>query len=298
MPPAKLPALSVDSPLGALSPTFAKSGRGLSLPRGLVLTVLAGLLVVVAFQVRTLWAEYRVLLRERDGVRLTEVIGYPGISPITSFAQKPDAWFREEGGRALLWAGWREGVGHQWFRCAPGDVDRSRISPPIGRDLVRAIDFPVVESRGGEIWARIPDGDDVAALGHGGVESAYPVLVLGKVGVVNDLVGDRPVLITWNPLAPAGRKAAAYESAVDGRRVTMGLAGYFLGGHPVLYDRRTESLWAEVDGTLVAVAGARKGERLRPIGRPSPVAWKRWKADHPDGRLVVGADRSRPIPEG
>ena len=35
--------------------------------------------------------------------------------------------------------------------------------------------------------------------------------------------------------------------------------------------------------------------RLKQISRATAVAWDRWRDSHPEGRLVVGADRERAI---
>ncbi len=39
-----------------------------------------------------------------------------------------------------------------------------------------------------------------------GVETAYPMLVLAKVGVVNDLISERPFLILYNSVGGGRRR--------------------------------------------------------------------------------------------
>jgi hypothetical protein len=277
--------------------TPAPATRPRALPRGLSLVLLGFLLVFIVWQGSTLHGEWSALQREMAAARSTAVIGYPGIQPAYSFAQRPRDWFRRDGDQTLLWAGWQHGVGHSWFRVGTGEVDRARISAPVGRDTHRAIDSPVVEFGGGTLWSRIP-GDAVVAGGLlGGVETAYPLLVLHKVVVVNDLVGDRPFLVTFNPLALPHEQVKVYETVLAGRRITMGLTGYLHDRAPMLYDRGTESLWVARDGELRAISGRHKGASLKQVTRVTPVSWDRWRSEHPRSRLVVGADRSAARPD-
>ena len=214
----------------------------------------------------------------------------------TSFAEKPPDWYHHDGDHTLLWAGWRPGLGHSWFRVGRGDVDQLRISEPIGRDVIQAIDFPIVEVGGGTIWGRIPDEATVAGEELAGVHSVYPLRLLDKVEVINDQVGDRPFLVTYNPFGDPTDSVRIFDPQVEGRRVTMGLTGYFHDGKPMLYDRGTESLWVHRDSSLDAIAGTLKGARLRLVGSPVPVAWGEWRTHYPGSRLLVGADRSHPRP--
>ena len=267
-----------------------------ALGRGLTLTAAAVLLAFIATGGRRLWHEWTGLGSEQAQVRRTVVVGYPGITPRVSFATKPAGWIHDEGKSTLIWCGWKDGAGHQWFRTGLGDLERDSMSDPIGRDVIQAIDVPVVESQGGEHWARIPDESFVVGQPLGGVETAYPMLVLNKVFVVNDTIADQPYLVAINPSVPRDERVGVYETVIEGRRVTMGLTGYFYEGKPLLYDRGTESLWVDRSGAWQAIAGIYKGRALRRVARPVPIAWGRWRSEHPGSRLVVGADRSRPMP--
>lgn len=275
--------------------------RGVSLTsiltRGLVVAAIAVLLTVTVNLGRRLWDEWSVLRVERDRARLGAVIGYQGINPKYSWAMKPAGWIHDEGDATLLWSGWKQGAGHQWFRVGRGEVSPDLMSSPLGRDVIQAIDEPIIEQGGGTRWQLIPD--EAFVYGHrlGGVDTAYPMLVLSKVFVVNDTIADTPYLIASNPFLPREEQVAVYETVVEGRRVTMGLTGYFYNNTPLLYDRGTESFWVGESDALRAIAGAHKGRRLRRIARPLPVAWGDWRWAHPDSRLVVGANRTGTLPE-
>lgn len=268
-------------------------------PRGLVIAALGFLLVFVIGQGASLWQEWRSLQHEMATVRKTVVVGYPNIHPRPSYATKPENWFHDEGEFTLIWSGWEAGEGHRWFRVRRGEVDRELLYGPMGKDAIQAIDYPLVEVGGGSIWKKIPSEAFVAGLEMSGVVTAYPLQVLSKVCVINDQVAERPILVTFNPLVPEGRAVHVYEPLVEGRRVTMGLSGYFQGNKPILYDRATESLWLEVEAeevTLEAIAGPRRGTRLRQLRTPTVVAWRDWSWQNPKGRLLIGADRSKLAP--
>lgn len=262
----------------------------------MILVVLVVLLAIIGRQARALREEWRALQAEQVQERESTFIGYENIHPTPQFAARPPDWVHDEGDETLLWSGWQHGVGHRWFRIGRGELDLGRVAGPLGRDIVRAIDLPIVETGGGVHWERIPWDATVAALDVEGIPTAYPLRVLEKVEVVNDQVRARPVLVTFSPFLQTAQAYNVYEPTVDGRRVTLGSSGYFLNRRPLLYDRGTESLWVEQPEGLAAIAGRRKGVLLRRLTQPALVAWGDWRAQHPAGRLVVGADRSGGLP--
>jgi hypothetical protein len=268
-----------------------------SVPRGVIVATLAILLAFVATQGRSLWLEWIDLQDDMAVVRRTAVVGYLNIHPNPSYARKPDNWFHDEGEFTLLWSGWKPGDGHRWFRVRRGEVDQTRISTPFGRDVIQAIDYPVIETGGGTIWKKIPSEAPVVGIDLNGTMVVYPLQVLDKVCVVNDVIGERPVLVTYNPSPLGDRTVHIYEPIIEGQRVTMGLSGYFQDHKPLLYDRGTESLWIDDgNGLLKAIAGQRKGAQLRQIVHPVTLAWGNWRSQHPQSRLLVGADRSKLLP--
>jgi hypothetical protein len=114
---------------------------------------------------------------------------------------------------------------------------------------------------------------------------------------VNDQVKQQPVLVFCTPFVPDEEAVNAYTPLLDGHRLTMGLSGYFHDGKPILYDRGTESLWLARDGGLTAIAGPLKGKELPQVAHPARLSWNDWRSQHPQSRLLVGADRTRGIPE-
>ena len=259
------------------------------LSRGLTIAALLVLSLWLVMQGHSLWSEWRKLRHELDNVSNNTVVGYPNIHPRLSFAAKPDKWFRTEGGVVLLWAGWDEGVGNHWFRLNHGELDHARISEPMGRDVIPAIDEPWVETADGQVWRKIPAQAPVVGQSLEGLPCVYPLLVLRKVVAVNDLVNDHPYLVVYNSSRPPEKAVSIFDSQVTGRRLALGTTGYFLSGRPILYDRTTESLWVEEGESFAAISGQQKGNRLALVSRPTPVAWSDWKRQNPRSRLLIGA---------
>jgi Protein of unknown function (DUF3179) len=257
------------------------------------IVVLSGFLLI---QGRNLWLEWNMLQQQVSVAQANPFIGYPEIAPQISHARRPDNWYHDEGKETLLWSRWEKNVGHSWFRFASGDIDKALLMRPSMEAVSRPIDSPVVETVGGTIWKRIPGQSQVVGHNVRGVNCVYPVHVLSKVQVINDVIDDRPLLITINLLAPKDEAISIFEANLDGRRVTMASSGYFSNLRPLLYDRGTESLWIEDGDVLKSLAGKYKGQQLARVAKPVPVTWVSWLAEHPQGRLVIGADRSQAIP--
>ena len=258
----------------------------------------AGLLALTALlatQAGNLWQEWAMLQEEVRGTRGNAVAGYLNIAPTASFIEGPKDWYRDDGEKALLWSGWDQEVGH-WFRFAHGEIDPSRLRRPTGEYIVQAIDFPLVEIGGGAIWQRVPPESVVVGHTIENRKCVYPVAILGKVQVINDLVEEHPYLVVVNPLLRPVVAFSIYEASLDGRRVTMAPTGYFQDGKPVLFDRGTESLWVAMHDGLTAIAGKHTRKRLMLVGLPAPVSWSTWLSRNPESRLLVGADRSRGVP--
>jgi hypothetical protein len=238
-----------------------------------------------------------MLGREVQEAQGHAVIGYRNIAPVSSFAPVPAVWHRTDGGQLVLWSGWEKVDGqHRWLRFASGEIDPTRLARPPAVFVSQTIDYPLVESGSGAIWDRIPPREAIVGSTIAGRKCAYPVAVLGKVLVINDIVDDRPYVVVLNPLATPALAYSIFETELDGHRVTMGWTSYFMDRKPVLIDRGTESLWMERDGFLTAVAGKHSGKHLNGHSHPVPVAWSEWLAMNSNSRLVVGADRSRGVP--
>lgn len=290
------PAQESAVPEGSPALPAVQAVAGMAVPRPLAVACLLVLAGFIGYQGWVLYAEWAALQGELESSRQSVIVGFLDISPNPNYARYPANWVHDEGEQTLLWAGWKPGTGHDWFRFPKGEVDLRKISTPFGRDVIRSIDHPIVESGGGPLWDRVPLGSQVVGLEVGGVRLVYPIRVLDKVEAINHLIEDLPILVTYSPFAPEAEAVSIFDATLEGERVTMGLAGYFQDRKPVLYDRGTQSLWVEQDRTLRAFAGPHKGAGLKLIDKPVPMTWGDWLGRYPDSQLVVGADRSKAAP--
>lgn len=259
------------------------------------LTILLLITGFIGRQALTLFNEVLALRDQQARLQNSRVIGFEGINPQLSFARRPNPWFREEDGICWLWSGWIPQKGHGWFRVEKDAFNPNHLSGFLGRDVIRAIDTPILETAGGERWNRIPENYAIYCLQTVSSPTAYPRLVLDKVGIVNESVDPIPQLIVYTAMASPETAVKAYDPRLsDGRRVTMGSTGYFLNERPLLYDRDTESLWIARSGGLASLCGPLRGTLLTESSPVELTTWSDWKGANPSGRVVVGARRPSP----
>ncbi len=170
-------------------------------------------------------------------------------------------------------------------------TDMSRRSVPLDeiesgcvpRDCIPSIDDPRFVS--------VDDADflnprePVIAFG----ERAYPLQILLWHEIVNDVVGDMPVAITFCPLC---NTAIVFDRRIDGRTLEFGVSGKLRHSDLVMYDRQTETWWQQYNGE--AIVGTLTGSTLRLL--PSAlISFEQFANEYPDGEVLstdTGYDRS------
>lgn len=100
--------------------------------------------------------------------------------------------------------------------------------------------------------------EPVVTLEIGGIWRAYPLQILARHQVINDTIGDVPVVITFCPLR---KSAAAFERRAEGVTLDLATAGVEHSANILLFDTQTETLWQQIDGA--AVVGKMNGQKLR-----------------------------------
>ena len=129
--------------------------------------------------------------------------------------------------------------------------------PP--RDGIPPIDQPkFIDNQQAEQW--LAPNDPVIALELNGDARAYPLQILTWHEIVNDIVGEIPITITFCPLC---NSAIAFERHYQGTTYDFGTSGLLRHSDLVMYDRQTESLWQQFTGE--AIVGAMTGEQLKMI---------------------------------
>jgi hypothetical protein len=109
---------------------------------------------------------------------------------------------------------------------------------------------------------------------------AYPVKLLALHEAVDDVVGGRPILVTWCPLCSS---ALVFDRRVAGKTLTFEVAGVLYRSNEVLIDRQTRSLWSQLGEG--AGSGLLRGKRLRLVPAAEQT-WRAWRAAHPQTRVL------------
>jgi hypothetical protein len=137
----------------------------------------------------------------------------------------------------------------------------------------------IVEADG---W--LGDGDLVLSVRLGQRARAYPLRIMAWHQVVNDYLGDTPIIVSYCPISGAG--VAYARPLANGKPLVFGVSGRLYNANLLLYDRQTGSLWQQltgepIAGPLVGVVG--KLKRLH----ADIVPWGDWKRGHPGGEVLA-----------
>ncbi len=109
---------------------------------------------------------------------------------------------------------------------------------------------------------------------------AYPIRLLSLHEIVNDVIGEKPVAVTWCPLCYS---ALVFERVVDGTELTFGVSGYLYHNNLVMYDHQSNGLWSQL--LAQGIKGAHRGEYLTVL--PSVLTtWGEWKQVHFQARIL------------
>jgi hypothetical protein len=147
------------------------------------------------------------------------------------------------------------------------------------KDGIPSIDNPkFVSVAEADQW--IQDNELVLAIIYRGVKRVYPLQILVWHEIVNDKISGDPILITYCPLCGSG---IAYERKINGEEVEFGTSGKLYNSNLVMYDRKTNSYWSQIDG--LAILGELTGTKLTPLSIDT-VVWRDWKKAHPDSQVL------------
>ena len=126
----------------------------------------------------------------------------------------------------------------------------------------------------------VSDNDIVIGLQINGETKAYPLFILVWHEIVNDIVGDAPVAVTYCPLCFTNQ---VFERTINGQVTEFGTSGKLYNSNLVMYDRNTDSQWSQAIG--MAITGELTSHVLKRV--PFDVAkWSDWKTLYP-GTLVL-----------
>lgn len=114
----------------------------------------------------------------------------------------------------------------------------------------------------------------------GATPRAYPIRYLTWHEIVNDVVADVPVAVTFCPLCNSG---LTFDRRVDGQVLTFGVSGKLRNSDMVMYDRETQSWWQQAIGQ--AIVGDLTGTELTQL--PTWMeSWAEFTERNPDGLVM------------
>jgi hypothetical protein len=109
---------------------------------------------------------------------------------------------------------------------------------------------------------------------------AYPIQILMWHEIVNDVVADVPVVVSFCPLC---NTAIVFESRLDQMVFDFGTTGRLRYSNLIMYDRQTETWWQQATGE--AIAGELTGSQL-PFLPASIISWEEFKSSYPAGKVL------------
>lgn len=153
------------------------------------------------------------------------------------------------------------------------------------RDGVHALTHPEVWSpdrmdaqRSRRRAPRLLAGDPVIGVVAGSQARAYPLRLLAWHEVVNDTLGEVPLLVVHHPLS--GLSAVFLRHLPDGSTPEFRVSGLLWNSGPILYHRAAEgeTLWSPL--LARAIAGPASGTLLE-VYPAWVTTWGDWRARHP-----------------
>ncbi len=159
-------------------------------------------------------------------------------------------------------------------------IDHSEIfsgGPP--KDGIPSIDKPIfITTASASEWLK--DDEPVISLTVNDISRAYPLQILMWHEIVNDVIDELPVAVTFCPLCNA---SIVFDRRVDGQVLDFGTTGRLRRSDMVMYDRQTESWWQQFTGS--GIIGDMNGVVLEQI--PSNiVSFADFKKHHQNGEVL------------
>ena len=149
--------------------------------------------------------------------------------------------------------------------------------PP--KDGIPAIDAPkFVSVEEADEW--LSPQEPVILVEIGDLAKAYPIQILMWHEIVNDVIGDVPVTVTFCPLCNTG---IAFERRFDGQVLDFGTTGRLRFSNLIMYDRQTETWWQQATGE--GIVGKYTGRQLTFVPA-SMISWKDFMDAHPGAEVL------------
>lgn len=153
------------------------------------------------------------------------------------------------------------------------------ISGGVPRDGIPPIDNPVFESiEEASTW--LQPQSPVIAFELNGIARAYPLAILTRHEIVNDMFGEDAIAITFCPLC---NSAVVFDREVEGEVLRFGVSGLLRNSDLIMWDDLTESWWQQFTGE--GIVGDYTGTLLDLL--PSQVVgFGAFVAQYPQGEVL------------
>ena len=159
-----------------------------------------------------------------------------------------------------------------------GDI----LSGGVARDVIPPIDAPkFVAAAEADAWLK--DREPVVVYTNDGDVRAYPLQILTWHEIANDVVGGRPVAVTFCPLC---NSSLVFDRDVLGATMRFGVSGNLRNSDLIMWDDVTESWWQQLTGE--AIVGDLAGLALEALPAQL-IGYAEFKASFPNG-VVLGRD--------
>lgn len=150
------------------------------------------------------------------------------------------------------------------------------------RDAIPPIDDPSFENAADSQWIQgrepgvlLEIEDDVRF---------YPLSIMTRHEIVNDVVAGIPVAVTYCPLC---NSALGFDRRFEGETLRLGVSGLLRNSDLVMWDNVSQTLWQQITGE--AIVGEHAGKELTRLVT-SIVRWQDFKDLHPNG-LALAQDQ-------
>jgi len=150
-----------------------------------------------------------------------------------------------------------------------------------GPDCIVALNLPRFEPVSTtNTW--LSDEERVIGLVFEGVAKAYPEKIISRHIIINDLIHQQPLIITFSPLTSS---ANVYQPVVNKMNTQFGVSGLTYQSDIIMYDRLQGNLWQQLTGRAIVGPAAQAQEVLTRLPL-SLTTWSIWKQAHPDTQVL------------
>ena len=125
------------------------------------------------------------------------------------------------------------------------------------------------------------DGDIVLGVLINDQAVAYPLKILARHELANDVVAGEPIAVVYCTLC---RSALVFDREVDGQVVRFLTSGLLANSNKIMVDVETNTLWSHLRG--VGIGGPHIGTKLE-IRTVNHMRWSDWVAENPDTEVLT-----------